>query len=85
MSERPRLADDPPGKPQDHPFVTQCLAGKYAHCACGKSQSYPMCDGSHRGSDIQPTKVILEEDKTVAWCACGKTANAPYCDGSHSR
>ena len=44
-----------------------------------------MCDGSHRGSDVAPIKVVLDEARVVVWCACGISKNAPYCDGSHMR
>jgi len=66
------------------PWVQECSKGKYAWCSCGHSQKDPACDGSHRGTDFLPLKVVLEEDQTVAWCACKRTKTPPYCDGSHS-
>lgn len=74
----------PPGRVIKGPFVDQCGAGKHAWCRCEQSSTYPLCDGTHRGSDVTPLKVILDEPQTVVWCACGKSKNAPYCDGSHS-
>lgn len=65
--------------------MTHCEPGKYAYCMCKQSQSYPYCDGTHRGTDVQPIKVVLDEPQTVSWCACGKSADRPYCDGSHSQ
>lgn len=44
-----------------------------------------MCDGTHRGTEHTPLKIVLERDTTVVWCACGGTGNPPYCDGSHTR
>ncbi|MCA8940930.1 MAG: CDGSH iron-sulfur domain-containing protein [Planctomycetes bacterium] len=76
---------DPPGKPQRRPFVVECEPGKYAHCQCQQSSRYPYCDGSHRGTDKNPIKVVVEERKTIAWCACGNSGNMPYCDGTHGR
>lgn len=75
----------PPGKKQKAPFVVVCEPGKYAWCRCERSASYPYCDGTHRGSEITPLKVVLEKTSKVAWCACGSTCNRPYCDGSHAR
>jgi CDGSH-type Zn-finger protein len=78
-------AEQPPGRRQDGPFVTECAAGKYAWCACGGSARYPYCDGTHRGTEHVPVKVTLDEPRRVAWCACGRSANRPFCDGSHNR
>lgn len=74
----------PPGRVIKGPFVDQCEPGKHAWCRCRKSARYPYCDGTHRGSDATPLKVIFDEPRTVVWCACGASKNAPYCDGSHS-
>ncbi len=57
---------------------------KHAYCACSQSKKFPMCDGSHRGSDKKPIKFFLEEDKEVFLCQCGKSKQLPYCDGSHT-
>jgi CDGSH-type Zn-finger protein len=75
----------PPGRRQKGPFVDQCEPGKYAWCCCGRSATYPYCDGSHRGSDVSPIKVTFSEPRTVVWCACGASNNKPFCDGSHCR
>ncbi len=61
-----------------------CRPGKYAHCQCKRSATYPLCDGSHRGSEFAPIKVVFEETRQVAWCACGRSGNMPFCDGSHA-
>jgi len=77
------MPNDPPGKLQRQPFVVECAPGKHAYCMCRHSRQFPYCDGTHRGTEISPIKVMIEEAKTVAWCACGDSANKPYCDGSH--
>ena len=56
---------------------------KHAYCACGKSKEFPLCDGTHRGSDKKPIKFFLEVDKEVFLCQCGKSKTLPFCDGSH--
>ena len=76
---------NPPGRLDERPFVVECEPGKYAYCTCQQSKAFPYCDGTHRGTDMQPIKVVLEEPQKVAWCACGASANKPYCDGSHSQ
>ena len=57
---------------------------EYWWCACGKSQSQPFCDGSHKGSGLFPLQYVAKRDQTVYFCACKLTANQPLCDGSHS-
>jgi len=59
--------------------------GKYAWCACGKSQNQPYCDGSHAGTEFRPKVIEISEKKTVAWCGCKRTQNPPFCDGSHKQ
>ena len=70
---------------QRAPYVMDVEAGKYAWCACGKSQNQPYCDGSHAGSELTPVVVTIEEARKVAWCGCKHSANQPYCDGSHGQ
>jgi CDGSH-type Zn-finger protein len=67
------------------PFVLNVKPGTYWWCACGKSQSQPFCDGSHRGTDFSPLKAEITGEKTVAWCGCKHSRNGCFCDGSHSR
>jgi CDGSH-type Zn-finger protein len=68
---------------QKSPIVKEMAAGTYHWCACGKSKSQPLCDGSHKGSGFAPLPVTLAEPKKVAWCACKHSKNPPYCDGTH--
>lgn len=58
-------------------------AGEYYWCACGKSATQPFCDGSHRGTDIEPLAVKIDQKQEVFWCMCKYSKNKPFCDGSH--
>ena len=61
-------------------------AGKdYFWCQCGRSKSQPFCDGSHKGTGIEPLKFTAKKDGGAALCQCKSTANGPFCDGSHTR
>ena len=67
------------------PCLEELEAGTYWWCACGRSAKHPLCDGSHRGSELKPVKIELTERQRVAWCACKETKSPPFCDGSHAR
>ncbi len=69
--------------PQKSPYVIEVEPGRYAWCACGRSQNQPYCDGSHKGTDLSPIMEKVEEKKRVAWCGCKHSNNGPFCDGSH--
>jgi len=74
-----------PDIPQKLPYVIEVEPGKYAWCACGKSQNQPYCDGSHRETGITPVIIEIEEAKTIAWCGCKQSNNKPFCDGTHNK
>ena len=66
------------------PIPVDVEAGKaYFWCQCGKSQSQPFCDGSHKGSEFRPVMWKAEASETKYFCACKQTNNQPFCDGSH--
>ena len=70
---------------QNRPFKIFLKAKvKHAFCACGNSEKFPLCDGTHRGSGIKPIKFFVQKDEEVLLCQCGKSAQLPYCDGSHN-
>ena len=78
MSEEPRIA-------QKSPFATEVEAGEtYYWCACGRSANQPFCDGSHKGTGIEPVAFTAEVTGTVYLCGCKRTDKAPFCDGSHN-
>lgn len=75
---------DPPAIAARAPVGVDVESGKaYFWCACGKSQTQPFCDGSHKGSSFTPLKWTAPETKKVFFCACKRTAGQPLCDGSH--
>jgi CDGSH-type Zn-finger protein len=79
MAEQPVIA-------KKGPYVTQIEAGKtYYWCACGRSENQPFCDGSHKGTGLEPVEYQADESKTAYFCGCKQTKNPPFCDGSHNK
>jgi len=75
-----------PLSPQNSPYAVEVEEGKtYYWCSCGKSKNQPFCDGSHEGTDFQPTAFTAEKTETAYLCGCKKTKNQPFCDGTHSK
>jgi CDGSH-type Zn-finger protein len=56
---------------------------KFAYCTCGLAQTFPYCNGSHRGTEHKPIKITPQCDTTLLLCQCGKSKNAHECDNSH--
>lgn len=78
-------ADGPePQIAQREPFAVELEAGKkYAWCACGRSETQPFCDGSHKGTGLAPAVFTAEKSGTAYLCGCKHTAGRPFCDGTH--
>ena len=69
---------------QSFPYKIDAQAGQTLFfCSCGQTKNPPYCDGSHKGTGLQPVKLEVEEKKTIWWCQCKHSANPPLCDGSH--
>jgi CDGSH-type Zn-finger protein len=68
------------------PYALTVEAGReYWWCACGRSKSQPLCDGSHRGSGLAPVPFTPAVNGEVWLCGCKQTGDKPFCDGSHNR
>lgn len=57
----------------------------YWWCSCGRSQSQPLCDGSHAGSGCDPIEYVAKRDRSLWLCTCKLTKKPPFCDGSHDQ
>ncbi len=78
------MADDPVCA-QKGPYQVELEAGRtYSWCACGKSKRQPFCDGSHKGSGIEPVRFTAEATGTVNLCGCKSSNDQPFCDGQHN-
>jgi len=71
---------------QNSPYGADVEAGKdYWWCACGRSESQPFCDGSHKGSGLSPQQYVATDSTKIWFCGCKKTGDVPICDGTHSK
>ena len=67
------------------PIAMNVEAGKtYYWCACGRSASQPLCDGSHKGSEFSPVPYHATVSGQVFFCCCKRSKHAPLCDGTHN-
>lgn len=77
--QKPIIADNKPIK------VALTKGQEYYFCRCGRSQSQPFCDGSHKGTQFTPQAFTAEQSGDAYLCQCKHTASAPYCDGTHKK
>ena len=70
---------------QKSPYAVELAPGDYWWCACGLSKRQPFCDGSHKGTGIEPVKFGIAEAQRVWLCGCKHSQGKPFCDGSHSK
>ncbi|MGE8943521.1 CDGSH iron-sulfur domain-containing protein [Leptospira interrogans] len=77
MAEEPIVA-------QTGPYQVELTEGRaYLWCSCGRSARQPFCDGSHKGTGIEPVRFVAEATGVVNLCGCKSTDDPPFCDGSH--
>lgn len=77
---------DTPVIPKLAPYAVDVEAGKtYAWCACGKSQTQPFCDGSHKGTDFAPVMVTTKQNQKLFFCGCKHARKGALCDGAHNK
>ena len=70
---------------QPKPYLVTLEGGRtYFWCACGRSASQPFCDGSHRGTGIEPRRFVAARTEEVLLCGCKQTGDGPFCDGAHT-
>lgn len=70
----------------NEPFKASLDANKeYWYCMCGRSSTFPFCDGSHEGTDKSPLKFSVDVETDKWLCRCGRSGRKPYCDGSHQQ
>jgi len=71
---------------QKAPYPIAVEDGKtYWWCACGRSQTQPFCDGSHKGTGLAPVQYKAEAAKTLYFCGCKASSKSPFCDGTHAK
>ncbi|MBD3662548.1 CDGSH iron-sulfur domain-containing protein [Sulfitobacter aestuariivivens] len=77
---------DTPKNMRKKPYAMEVEAGKsYFWCACGKSSTQPLCDGSHKGTEFAPHKFEATKDGKMMFCGCKKSTTPPLCDGTHGK
>lgn len=70
---------------QKGPYQVELRQGQaYFWCACGRSRNQPFCDGSHKGTGLQPLRFVADASGIVNLCGCKTTDDRPFCDGSHN-
>ena len=70
---------------QKAPYAVELTEGQtYYWCACGRSKNQPFCDGSHKGTGLEPQSFQAEKTGKAYLCGCKQTSKKPYCDGTHN-
>lgn len=70
---------------QAGPYQVALEQGKaYFWCRCGRSAKQPYCDGTHKGTGIEPLRFVALKTATENICGCKSTDDEPFCDGTHN-
>jgi CDGSH-type Zn-finger protein len=78
MAEEPVIA-------QKGPYQVDLEAGKaYFFCRCGRSKTQPFCDGTHKGTGLEPMRFQVDNSGTYNLCGCKSSDDLPFCDGMHN-
>ena len=78
MAEDPVIA-------QKGPYQVDLKEGQaYFFCRCGRSKKQPFCDGTHKGTGLEPQKFTVDASATYNLCGCKSSDDLPFCDGTHN-
>lgn len=83
MTEKDMMPE--PECPKTGPYALELEPGTYWWCSCGRSQTQPFCDGTHRGTVFEPVKLEQVQAEKVWFCGCKHSTKAPHCDGAHKQ
>ena len=56
------------------PYALDRQPGTYGWCACGQSKKHSFCDGLHKGSGFEPTKIELARVNQETLYGCKHSA-----------
>jgi len=77
------MADPVVARPK--PCLVSLKSGRNdTRSTCGRSANQPFCDGSHKGTGLEPKTFVARADEEVLLCACKHSSDAPFCDGTHT-
>lgn len=70
-----------PSVAQHAPYSLDVQAGeRYFRCRRGRSETQPLCDGSHAGTGFTREKSDARESAPALFCGRKRTGKSPLCD-----